>query len=265
MPNWCSNALTVYGPTKDADSFHEAIKGEEDYDLTLPCPMPEILRGTRSPSQSVEKVEEDIANLIAKRDAGEMQAHENYTSEVTEGGSWVTDAYLQNMRDQAQQSVKAHEETGYYEWYRWACDNWGTKWPPDVHADVLVDVHEDGTSLRIKFDSAWAPPETLSEGLSELWPTLTFILDYSEPGMDFYGASAFVAGDRKYDNTQDYCDDPIVSALQVKIDSLYHLDSEGDGLTPAQWETEGELQDQIHERHGDLQAMMSSAADLAVT
>jgi hypothetical protein len=261
MPNWCSNALTVYGPTEDADSFHEAIKGEEDYDLTLPHPTPEILVGTTSPPSSHERIDE----LKAKRDAGGCKAHDNHPGPLSENGSWVTDEYLAEEHAKVDQGLRAFAETGYEDWYMWNVANWGTKWPPDIHADVLVDVHEGVTSLRIKFDSAWAPPEVLIDHLSTMWPTLTFILDYSEPGMDFYGASAWKAGEAQYDETAEYGDDPLLTALQVKIDALYHLDSEGDGLTPAQWETESDLQDQIHERHNDLQAMIAGAAELAVS
>ena len=37
------------------------------------------------------------------------------------------------------------------------------------------------------FDTAWSPPETLIEKVSVDWPTLTFRLEYEEPGMNFAG------------------------------------------------------------------------------
>lgn len=261
MPNWCSNALTVYGPTKDADSFHEAIKDGDDYDLTLPHPTPDILVGTTSPPSTHENVEK----LRARRDAGECKAHDGHPGPLSENGSWVTDEYLAEMHAAVDLSIAAKKETGYPDWYMWNIANWGTKWSPDVHDDVLVDVHEDTTSIRMQFDSAWAPPEVLVSTLSEKWPTLTFILDYSEPGMDFYGASAWKAGISHYDNTQEYGDDPMLQALQTKMDALYELDNEGDGLTEAQWQEESRLQGEIHDRHNDLHAMIAGAAEVAVS
>ena len=260
MPNWCSNALTVHGPTKDADSFLEAIKDEEGYDLTLPHPTPDILVGTTSPPPTHENVEK----LRARRDAGECKAHDGHPGPLQDG-SWVTDEHLAELHAAVDQSIAAEKETGYPDWYMWNIANWGTKWSPDVHDDVLVAVHEDETSIRMRFDTAWAPPSVLVATLSEKWPTLTFVLDYSEPGMDFYGAEAWRGGECEYDNTQEYGNDPMLQALQTKIDALYHLDSEGDGLTEAQWKEESRLQDEIHDRHNDLHAMIAGAAEVAVS
>ena len=260
MPNWCSNALTVSGPTKDADSFHEAIQDENGHDLTLPHPTPDVLVGTTSPPPTHENVDK----LRARRDAGEAKAHDGHPGPLSENGSWVTDEHLADMHAKADLSIAAQKETGFPDWYMWNIANWGTKWSPDVHT-VLVDIHEDQTSIRMVFDTAWAPPEVLIAKLSEMWPTLTFVLDYSEPGMDFYGASAWRGGECEYEDTHEYGDDPMLKALQTKIDALYHLDSEGEGLTPAQWEEEHRLQDEIHDRHNDLHAMVAAAAELAAS
>lgn len=263
MPNWCSNALTVHGPPEDADSFLQAVNGgeEEGVDLTLPYPTPDILVGTQSPPSTHELVDQ----LKAKRDAGDCKAHDGHPGPLSENGSWVTDEYLADMHAKVDLSIAAFEETGYHDWYTWNIANWGTKWAPDVHGKALINIHEDVASLRITFDTAWGPAEGLIAKLSEKWPTLTFIIDYSEPGMDFYGASAWKAGESKYENTQDYADDPILQALQTKIDALYHLDEEGEGLTAGQWSEEEKLQEQIWTRHNDLQALVAGAAELAVS
>ena len=115
MPNWCSNALGVTGPAEAISEFVEAIKNpdgtpenENEWDITRPCPMPEILRGTRSPSQSVEAVEEEIARLIAQRDAGGLQAHKDYTKEITEGGSWSTGHSLRTHPSTCDSTVLGH-------------------------------------------------------------------------------------------------------------------------------------------------------------
>lgn len=67
-------------------------------------------------------------------------------------------------------------------WYHWCIDTWGTKW--DVEAQV---VGESDTFVQYTFDSAWAPPIGALDHIAGNYPTLTFTLEYDEPGMDFAG------------------------------------------------------------------------------
>ena len=212
MPNWCTNRLTVIedGDGSELQKFVDAITlteerllemgwdvvgGAEDmakYDLTLPYPTPEILLGTRSPKQTVEQIEE----MRAKRDAGEMKAHENYVGE-TQDGSWCTDEYLQGLLDQIKQGDEAHAETGFHSWYDWNIAHWSTKWSPDVH-EVLVDVADDVSTALISYQTAWGPSEGLILRLSELNPELTFVESYIEEGMCFWGANVYIGGYQRH-------------------------------------------------------------------
>ena len=249
MPNWCSNALGVTGPAEDIASFVEAIKNpdgtpedENEWDLTRPHPLPAALQGTRAPALSVKDVEAKIAELKARRAAGELQAHRKHEEYPN---SWVTDKYLQDMRDAAEKSVKAKKETGYEDWYEWCCHNWGTKWPP--HVANVVDTED--TAVMMTFDTAWAPPSELIEKLSKLWPTLQFVLEYSEPGMGFLGATAYKGGFEvaaQYVNSVSD-DDPYMKALNDAMSALYAEDDDPDG------NLESDLQDQINERWMRLQ------------
>lgn len=258
MPNWCSNALGVTGPADSISRFVKAIKNpdatlEDDpdiqWDLTRPIPMPDILHGTRSPVRTVEEVEVDIARLVKRRAAGELQAHGGYTKEVTSSGSWVTDEYLENMREQARRSILAQAETGYEDWYDWAVSNWGTKWSPRVSQIKIED-----TAVSTTFDTAWAPPDALILGLSALFPTLAFVLEYSEPGMGFLGASAYVEGEevasQYLDSAMD--DDPVLAALHEKLEK----DLDGDA--------EETVFDEIHERWNVLQERVGADVSEAV-
>jgi len=195
MPNWCTNRLIVIeeGDGAELQKFVESITLPEDHedqhDLTLPYPTPEILLGTRSPRQTVEQVEE----MRAKRDAGAMKAHENYVGE-TQDGSWCTDKYLQEQLDQIEQGEKAEKETGFTNWYDWNITHWSTKWSPDVH-EVLVDVGEAGAKATVGYQTAWAPAEKLVRQLSKLYPDLVFVEAYLEEGMGFWGANTYVGGE----------------------------------------------------------------------
>ena len=67
--------------------------------------------------------------------------------------------------------------------YDWELKNWGARWGAcDVE---LVDEGED--YLCYHFDTAWAPAVAFVSNVRLKWPTLTFVLDYDEPGMCFKG------------------------------------------------------------------------------
>ena len=171
MPNWCTNRLIVIdeGDGTELQKFLEAIRlpeeAEDQHDLTLPYPTPEVLVGTRSPKMDREKVEE----MRADRDAGKMKAGDKYVGEIHEPtGSWVTDKYLQECLDSIDQNEKAEKETGFISWYDWNIAHWSTKWSPDVHS-VLVDVGDTAVAT-ISYQTAWSPAENLIKQLSELYP-----------------------------------------------------------------------------------------------
>ena len=110
MPNWCTNRLIVWdrrSEGKEWEEFKQAITILEvdpldpdanEYDLTLPHPTPEILRGTRSPMQTRESVEK----MRVDRDAGKLKAHDGHPGPLTANGSWCTDERLQADLDQIQ-------------------------------------------------------------------------------------------------------------------------------------------------------------------
>ena len=51
-------------------------------------------------------------------------------------------------------------------WYDWHVNNWGTKW--DVGGDNYnVDITDDGRSMTVNFESAWAPPVAWYENVQE--------------------------------------------------------------------------------------------------
>lgn len=214
MPNWCTNRLTVSDKTGGADihKFIDAITlpkdHEDEHDLTLPYPTPEILIGTRSPSQTVEQIED----MRTRRDAGEMQAGDKYVGELHENGSWVTDKYLQEQLDQIEKGEKAEKETGCNNWYDWNIEHWSTKWSPDVYS---VDV--DGCSATVAYQTAWAPAEKLVRQLSKLYPDLVFVEAYLEEGMGFWGANTYVGGECPHQ----YC-----GGSDAQLDALHERYSE---------------------------------------
>ena len=79
---------------------------------------------------------------------------------------------------------------GYSSWYDFNIANWGTKWD-----FALENVErEDANTVTAAFDSAWSPPITAYERLTELG--FEVVAFYNEPGMVYVG---------KWDNGVDDC------------------------------------------------------------
>ena len=252
MPNWCTNRLTVLdkGDGTELQKFVDAIgrppepvedDSYEPWDLTLPYPTPEVLLGTRSPGQTVEQVDE----MRAKRDAGEMKAHENYTGDVHEPtGSWVTDEYLQEMLDGIERNKKAKQETGFPDWYSWNIAHWGTKWSPDVY-DCSVAIDADGGSVAtISYQTAWSPAEPLILELSKRFPSLQFVEAYLEEGMGFWGANTYIKGEQRHGYVGEHDGDSILAELN---DRFSDPDLDGDQEAEA-WEAVSSRWMQLMER-----------------
>jgi len=233
MPNWCTNRLTVLEKKEDgalqefleaitcddahAEAYREAhgaeIENTPEYDLSALYPVPQILKGTRSPTLTVE----DVEKQRQKRDAGELKAHDGFEGE-TQNGSWVTDAYLQEQMDSIAQSEKAKEETGYSDWYNWSVDNWSVKWSPDI-SEVLDGQNEDGAGVAtLYYRTAWCPAENLIAKISGKFPTLTFVETYMEEGMGFWGANIYDGDEGTPVTYSNSCEsDPIIDALARKL------------------------------------------------
>ena len=78
-------------------------------------------------------------------------------------------------------------DSGYF----WENRNWGCKWgasEPELQ-------HEEATFLQYSFDTPWGPPKEFIQKISEYWPTLSFEVEYEEPGMGFAGKSEFENGE----------------------------------------------------------------------
>jgi len=70
------------------------------------------------------------------------------------------------------------------EQYDWCVKTWGTKWP---EGDMTVDDFPDMTMLQ--FSTAWSPPIAGIKAIAKMFPSFEFIMEWSEEGMGFIGAS----------------------------------------------------------------------------
>lgn len=113
------------------------------------------------------------------------------------------------MDDLAQEAgdnpIKVPVKDGYNSGgYEWCVNNWGTKWNANSAALSDICITLDGFSATIYFDTAWSPPNPVVHRLSELFPEVTFSLEYTEPGMGFSGTLIVKAGEVLEDETHDY-------------------------------------------------------------
>ena len=119
------------------------------------------------------------------------------------------------------------------EWdYDWCVSNWGTKW--DVGGDNGY-IRPNPKTLKISFDSAWAPPLEAYRMMEELGFTIEAM--YYEPGMAFAGLYA--------DGSDDYYEYNDMTAGEVADTLPTELDEEfGISDSMAEWESEQEENDE---------------------
>jgi hypothetical protein len=157
MPNHCSNALTVTGPSSDLATFcNYALQKDEDIGISS-CPDLHYLY----PIPTTVEKDEDL-------------------------------------------SILAESE------YKWRTDNWDTKW--NTYSDEGLAVLRSETSNHLigilcRFETAWSPPTGAIRVGSTRFPTLTFTLEYAEPGMFFKGVNVMKDGEDIVEHTEFECSD----------------------------------------------------------
>lgn len=57
MPNWCQNEVSISGPEENIARVKDHLNGHEAFCLNKIKPIPDELRGTRSPNDDQEKAE----------------------------------------------------------------------------------------------------------------------------------------------------------------------------------------------------------------
>jgi hypothetical protein len=170
MPNWCSNRLTVFGTEHALTSFLSAAGTEQrsfSFQALLPCPQE--LQEVTSGHTTIEGVSVTVWRSVEQADGKTLQIR-------------ISDEDIERFK----------REYGATNWYDWQIQNWGTKW--DVDAHVSSDSIHDG-EVAIDFETAWSPPKDFVCTVSQKFTSLTFTLDYAEPGVGFGGRCTFKEGD----------------------------------------------------------------------
>jgi len=119
------------------------------------------------------------------------------------------------------------------EWeYMWCVENWGTKWEANVYNWERMNEN----TITINFDTAWGPPLTLFEFLTENgWEVEAF---YNEEGMCFAGIY-----DNGYHEEYEYSGmsaDDIEEALPHELNEMYNIST-----YRREWEEENQDDEEI--------------------
>jgi len=119
------------------------------------------------------------------------------------------------------------------EWdYDWCVGHWGVKW--DVGGDGYdPEVADDGLSAEFNFDSAWSPPVTAYERMTELGFNINAM--YYESGMAFAGMWDSEFGEDHYDLSGMDSGD-VAQQLPSELDECFEISA-----TMAEYEDEEPL------------------------
>jgi hypothetical protein len=198
MANTCSNITTISGPPEDITEFINTVTTVDGDSLITDIanslmPIPESLKETNA-SFASEEPHPNWAVMLAD-------------GSITQEGYDNLVALNAEDWEKQQQNLATH---GVKDWYDWALKNWGTKWGDHDHWEIPSEDQVETGEVFYRYDTANSPfNDAFWEKVSLMFPTLTFVTIYSEPGNSFCGASAAKDGSviTRYTVDLPECDD----------------------------------------------------------
>lgn len=204
MPNHITNRLTIIGTEEQIAQVREAIKGEgEDQfiDFNKIAPIPTELQGTVSPMRIITQAKYDEQERrIANNELSDMEKQWGLSRGLTQA---LANEYK--------------EKFGHCDWYGWQTSNWGTKWN-------AYSQHENDENC-IEFDTAWSNPYSILVKLSQMFPEVTFEVEYADEDFGYnVGRYTLVNGEQTESNIPDGgSQEAIEMAMDIKGDEDYYL------------------------------------------
>lgn len=162
MPNHVQNILVISGHKNHVEPMLKHLEdGDKKFSFNKIVPMPEELKGSRSPTLVVTQAEYNKFHY-GKNFQGEQH--------FLPGGP-ITKKMQKDW----------NERFGADNWYDWAINNWGTKW-----GSYDVDIHEPTyqsngqMEIVIYFQTAWSSGAQTLAKLAKQYPTINFYLRYAD-------------------------------------------------------------------------------------
>jgi hypothetical protein len=118
------------------------------------------------------------------------------------------------LEEDTAENIRVH---GYGNWYDYCVNEWGTKW--DVGGDGDQATVESPNSIKMNFDSAWAPPTAAMDKFMDLGFKVKLV--YWESGMCFAGIY-----DENGDDYMDYSDmtaDEVAESINPELDECMNI------------------------------------------
>lgn len=171
MPNHIQNRLKVIGTQEQINEVLESIKSiNEDgsiseMDFNKIKPMPKQLNIDDSSTGSLVQF-----LLFGTGDGGKYSTIAEAQNTFSK---WNDKMKLEGI-ELALQYQKNFVEFGAITWYKWAIENWGTKWNAYGKND------ERNTIDTIYFQTAWSAPIDLIETLSKKFPDTKIEFTYAD-------------------------------------------------------------------------------------
>jgi len=161
MPNWCENFLIIHGTAEELDAFAKKAVGPERQYVSGAHESRDPVELTSSPSPL------NMLNFHNFVPVPERLLHRTYSG-----------------RDEERAGEMKH---GWHDpdhnGYDWEVANWGCKWGANV-----VQVSRPRSELLVyDFDTPWGPPEPFVYQVSQMFPSLTFVLQYYESNTGLVG------------------------------------------------------------------------------
>lgn len=176
MPNWCFNTLEVTGPADKIKAFAQKAKGHTSSYNSF--------HGVSWETFDDVRVAAIASNLPEPGEVSDLSFH----------ALCPVPDLIRRLGFDDGVAKKTAEALGIeypgYGGYKWQCNNWGTKWEPDVS---YADVHTN--YIQYEFHTAWSPPIALIEHLTKEWPDLSFEISYREEGMGYEGGATYSNGE----------------------------------------------------------------------
>lgn len=215
MPNWTTNTLTVTGTGKHKKELEQFIKAVDGREFILKADL----------KKAKEKyLEEHRDEYLKDKNLAGWANHNNMTplkffltvlfyQKTKDGGVCKgsimsmgkllprpseLDKYTSPVRAENGETKKefnarverCKKEYGAEDWYKWNCNNYGTKW--DVDAEL---VSQTSTQVVYTFQSAWSPPNMFIVKASAKFPNLHFSMEYEGEGGEYAGIIEATDGD----------------------------------------------------------------------
>lgn len=181
MPNYICNRLKVVGKdTNDIEDFLDFICGEDEeniIDFNKIVPMPQCLKNTEESTRVFWGIQYYLEqNNMVKL----MELLKVYLSPKKDF-SIFTEEKLKEYYTIGEEYINKYIECGYFTWYRWCIDNWGTKW--NAFESKIID--SKNNVVDIIFYTAWAGVPELISILADKFPHLYFEYDYADEDLGY--------------------------------------------------------------------------------